>query len=157
MTDAITFMPPDPSLDAPDPARNSRASALRKAAVDKHTQAMTRAEAGIRTLIKNGEDINFRSVARAAGVSLDFLYSQPDLRERIETLRGQQNPKTPARPDGATEAGSVIHTLTESLRRERSANRERVHDLEQRLAAAHGEILRLQRTLRENGLDADRR
>lgn len=136
----------------PDAARARRAETLRKAAADKHDQAVSRAEAGIRKLLKDREPINFRSAARAAGVSLDFLYSQPQLRNRIETLRRQQNPATPARPADASGDGSVIHTLTESLRRERSANRERVKDLEQRLAAAHGEILRLRRQAAEHGL-----
>jgi hypothetical protein len=138
-----------PSSDA---ARTRRAETLRRAAADKHDQAVGRAEAEIHKLLKNREAINFRSVARAAGVSLDFLYSHPELRNRIETLRRQQNPATPARPADVSGDGSVIRTLTESLRRERSANRERVNDLEKRLAAAHGEILRLRRQDAEHGL-----
>ena len=47
----------------------------------------------------------------------------------------------------------MIQTLTQALRRERSTRREQVHELQQKLAAAHGEILRLQRRLREHGLD----
>ncbi|MFB7223810.1 DUF6262 family protein [Streptomyces sp. NPDC056227] len=61
-----------------------------RAAQDKHQQAVQRAEAGIRRLTKESEEINFRTVACAAGVSLDFLYAHTDLRKRIETLRGQQ-------------------------------------------------------------------
>jgi hypothetical protein len=33
--------------------------------------------------------VNFNTVARAAQVSKAYLYSQPDLRERIEALRQQ--------------------------------------------------------------------
>ncbi|UKY55592.1 hypothetical protein [Streptomyces inhibens] len=55
-------------------------------------------------------------------------------------------------PDDST----VIHTLTGALRRERTNHRERVQQLEQRLAAAHGEILRLQRQLREQGVATSR-
>ncbi|MFF4384476.1 DUF6262 family protein [Kitasatospora sp. NPDC001547] len=143
-----------PTASVPDtvPAENRRIVALRQAAQDKHEQAVQRAEAGIRRLVKAGEEINFRAVARAAGVSLDFLYAHTDLRKRIETLRGQQRADhRPLRQEPATDDGTVIHSLTEALRRERAAHRERVQELEQRLAAAHGEILRLQRQIRERG------
>lgn len=137
----------------PNATGDRRADALRKAARDKSDQAVQRAETGIRRLIKDNEEINFRSVARAASVSLDFLYAHADLRRRIETLRSQQ-PRTPRAPAEAASSddGTVIHTLTESLRRQRTTYREQVQELEQRLAAAHGEILRLRRRLSERGL-----
>ncbi|MFI9163506.1 DUF6262 family protein [Kitasatospora aureofaciens] len=146
-----------PTTSIPDaaPAENRRIAALRQAAQDKHKQAVQRAEAGIRQLVKAGEEINFRAVARAAGVSLDFLYAHTDLRKRIETLRGQQRADSqPCRQEPSAEDGTVIYSLTEALRRERTAHRERVQELEQRLAAAQGEILRLQRQLREHGLES---
>jgi hypothetical protein len=111
-----------------------------------------RADAGIRRLLKELADINFRSVARAAGVSLEFLYSQPELRTRIENLRRQQNPATPVRGAESSGDGSVIQTLAEPLRRERSTNREYVKELEQRLAATHEETLRPRRQAAEHGL-----
>jgi hypothetical protein len=75
---------------------------------------------------------------------------------RFDSLGGgrlrQQNPATPARPADVSGDGSVIHTLTESLLREWSANRERVNGLEKRLAAAQGENLRVRRQAAEHGL-----
>ena len=71
-------------------ADDRRARALRQAAQAKRQAAVTRAETAIRTLIKGKQEINFRSVARAAAVSLDFLYGNDDLRTRIEKLRDQQ-------------------------------------------------------------------
>lgn len=139
----------------PDAAQR-RAEALRRAAQAKRDLALTRTEAGIRRLIKTGGEINFRTVARAAEVSLDFLYSHPDLRRRIEDLRDQQrtaeHSASPQREPSPSE-GTVIHTLTTTLRRERATHREHVQELEQRLAAAHGELLRLRRRLQEHGLD----
>jgi parvulin-like peptidyl-prolyl isomerase len=44
----------------------------------------------ITRLIRERQAINFNSVAKAAGVSKAYLYSQPDLRARIETLRQQE-------------------------------------------------------------------
>jgi len=41
-------------------------------------------------LLREQQTINFHTVAKAAGVSKAYLYSQSDLRERIETLRQQE-------------------------------------------------------------------
>lgn len=46
-------------------------------------------EDAIATLLREQKLINFHTVARAAGVSKAYLYSQSDLRERIEALRQQ--------------------------------------------------------------------
>jgi hypothetical protein len=46
-------------------------------------------ENAIATLLREQKPINFHIVAKAAGVSKAYLYSQPDLRERIEALRQQ--------------------------------------------------------------------
>lgn len=80
-------------------AGERRAAALRQAAQAKRQAAVTRTETAIRALIKDKQDINFRSVARAAGVSLDFLHGNDGLRTRIEKLRNQQK-TCPARIPG---------------------------------------------------------
>lgn len=46
-------------------------------------------EEAITTLLREQKPVNFTTVARAATVSKAYLYSQPDLRERIEVLRQQ--------------------------------------------------------------------
>jgi hypothetical protein len=46
-------------------------------------------EDAIATLLREQKLINFNTVAKTAGVSKAYLYSQPDLRERIEALRQQ--------------------------------------------------------------------
>ncbi len=46
-------------------------------------------EDAITTLLREQKLINFNTVAKAACVSKAYLYSQPDLRERIEALRQQ--------------------------------------------------------------------
>jgi intracellular sulfur oxidation DsrE/DsrF family protein len=46
-------------------------------------------EEAIATLLREQKPINFHIVAKAACVSKAYLYSQPDLRERIEALRQQ--------------------------------------------------------------------
>jgi len=134
-------------------AGERRAAALRQAAQAKRQAAVTRTETAIRALIKNQQDINFRSVARAAGVSLDFLYGNDDLRPRIEKLRDQQ--KARHGPDPAPEhadKNDIVHILTEKLRHERDNRRTSVSKLEEQLAAAHGELLRLRRLLQQHGI-----
>jgi hypothetical protein len=134
-------------------AGERRAAALRQAAQAKRQAAVTRTETAIRSLVKNQQDINFRSVARAAGVSLDFLYGNDDLRTRIEKLRDQQK-ACPARDPGPERADSsdIVHILTEKLRLERDTRRTTVGQLEEQLAAAHGELLRLRRLLQQHGI-----
>ena len=130
-----------------------RASALRQAAQAKRQAAVARAEAGIRTLIRNKKEISFRSVARAAGVSLDFLYGNDDIRRRIEKLRNQQTARPAPGPAAEqTDDNDIVHILTEKLRRERDNRRTTVSDLEEQLAAVHGELLRLRRLLQQHGI-----
>lgn len=52
--------------------------------------AKTRAEQGLREMIRRGEPITFRGLAQTAGVSLDFLYRTSEIRRRVEHLRAQQ-------------------------------------------------------------------
>ena len=140
---------------APPTADERRADALRRAAQAKRQAATARADAAIRQLIKEKKDINFRSVARTAGVSLDFLYASTDLRQRVEKLRNQQAAGTASRvlaQPAAAEQDDIVHILTTKLRQERDARRAVISELETQLAAAHGELLRLRRLLHQHGV-----
>ena len=72
------------------PAEQDKIATLRQAAAAKREAAVARAETGIRKLTKTGQPVTFRAVAAAGGVSVDFLYRHPELRARIERLRGHQ-------------------------------------------------------------------
>jgi hypothetical protein len=134
-------------------AADRRAAALRQAAQAKRQAAVTRAETAIRALIKSKQDISFRSVARAGGVSLDFLYGNDDLRTRIEKLRDQQKARPAPDPEPErADTSDIMHILTEKLRRERDTRRITVSQLEEQLAASHGELLRLRRLLQQHGI-----
>jgi Family of unknown function (DUF6262) len=121
---------------------------LRAAAQRKSQATITRAETGLRQMIKDGEPITFRGVARTAGCSIDFLYGNPELRRRIEHLRSQQQ-KQPAaaRADVEADGSNVVRALTAQLAELRRRHREEVHELRAALAAAHGENLELRRRL----------
>jgi len=45
-----------------------------------------------------------------------------------------------------------VHILTEKLRHERDTRRIAVSQLEEQLAAAHGDLLRLRRLLQQHGI-----
>jgi len=142
--------------DTTPTAPERRAAALRRAAQAKQQAAITRTETAIRQLIKDKQEINFRSVARSARVSLDFLYANTSLRQRIEKLRAQETAAArPPAPQAATTAESdLVHSLTVRLREERAARRTAITGLEDQLAAAHGELLRLRRLLQQHGVSA---
>ncbi|MGV9386894.1 DUF6262 family protein, partial [Nonomuraea sp. NPDC003707] len=75
---------------------------LRRAAAAKSAATAQRAEQGLRDMIRRGDPITFRALAQAAGVSLDFLYRNAELRRRVEQLRDQQRATpqpTPTSPD----------------------------------------------------------
>jgi hypothetical protein len=125
------------------PAEQDKIATLRQAAAAKRQAAVARAEAGIRTLAKNGQPITFRAVATTGGVSADFLYRHPELRARIEQLRGQQPRGSQAPPDHSPgpAASGVVATLTARL----TELRRELAETKAQLAVAHGELLALRR------------
>ena len=132
-----------------------RAEALREAAQAKHQAATKRADAALRNLIKSDEQINFRAVATAGAVSVDFLYRHPQLRQRIEHLRAQHNSvpaPAAATPQPNPDDRGVVVALTARLR---DARRE-VAELKAQLAAAHGELLALRRQLPQAAISTDK-
>lgn len=60
---------PDGTSPTPTTAAARRAAALRAAAQAKQPAAVDRAEAGLRAMLKNGQPIEFRALARIAGDS----------------------------------------------------------------------------------------
>ena len=126
------------------PAEQDRIATLRQAAAAKREAAAARAEAGIRKLAKAGQPVTFRAVAAAGGVSVDFLYRHPELRARIERLRGRKpGPAGNAPPGepGTSGASTVVATLTARL----AELRRELAETKAQLAAAHGELLALRR------------
>lgn len=122
---------------------------LRRAAARKSAAVNKRAEQGIQDMVRNGQPVTFRGLARTASVSLDFLYSTADIRRRIEQLRDQQqatapDPKAQHDPD---QPSSVVRTLTAQLTDLKRRHRDEVQQLKQALEAAHGENLELRRRL----------
>ncbi len=92
------------------------------------------------------------SASRSNCRSLAGRGNHPHPRSRIEHLRAQQQTTAaPARPapdpGAASQASSVIRTLTAELTDSKAHHRAEVEQLRQALAAAHGENLLLRRRL----------
>lgn len=64
--------------------------ALKLHAKEKTRIASEKVDRTIRELSLKGERINFNSVATASGVSKAFLYSNDEIKQRIELLRKQE-------------------------------------------------------------------
>ena len=133
---------------------------LKAAAAAPTAGTAARADAGLREMLRTGQPITFRGLARHAGVSLDFLYSSTALRQRIQQLRDQQRnqPSSTASHHDTTGGGaaavvgpettsSVVATFTAQLTDLKHRHREEITRLRRELETAHGENLVLRRRL----------
>jgi Family of unknown function (DUF6262) len=115
------------------------AEPLNQAAAARHRRAVENAEQALRQLDAEGATITFQSIAKLAGVSRQWLYTQPALRAQIERLRD----RAPATNDGvparqrASEAS--LRQRLEALRAENQRLREENANLKTELAIAYGQ------------------
>lgn len=63
---------------------------LRKCAEEKTQVALEKVDKAIRNLSIRGEKVNFNSIVVESGVSKSFLYSNEEVKHRIEDIRLQQ-------------------------------------------------------------------
>jgi hypothetical protein len=115
------------------------AEPLTKAAAARHRRAVERADRALRELDTEGAQISFQAVAARAGVSRQWLYTQPALRAEIERLRDRPPAAVggiPAR-QRATEAS--LRQRLEALRAENQRLREENAGLKAELAIAYGQ------------------
>jgi Family of unknown function (DUF6262) len=122
---------------------------LRKATAARTAAATARAENALVAMIKEGEPVTFRSLAARAGVSLDFLYRNAGIRQRVEHHRmTRPEREEPAAGQARNDhPSSVVRTLTAQLADIRRRHREETAELRQALEQAHGENLLLRRRL----------
>jgi hypothetical protein len=106
---------------------------LRDAAQARHDATLRRAEATLRTLVRQGAPITFSGFAEMAGVSRSWLYRQPQLREQIEKLRQERSSRAPAVP-------SAERASTDSLRQQMHAYREEIARLSKENQALYEQL-----------------
>jgi hypothetical protein len=124
------------------------------AAQDRAEQTRSRALRALRRLDQAGIAVTFEAVAREAGVSRSWLYTQADLRDEIQALRARHQP-TPSAPRTPQRQAASETSL---LRRLQAAN-DRMRQLEQdnhQLRQALAEALGATRTARVTGQNSRR-
>jgi hypothetical protein len=123
-----------------------------QAAARKKSEVKFQAAAdAIAGLVQRGEPVTFQAVQRAAGVSHTFLYSNAQLRDRIENLRGSspRAVRVVAEDDSESNVVVVLTLKLEALRRQ---HRDEISGLRRALEEAHGENLVLRRQLAVHGI-----
>jgi chromosome segregation ATPase len=118
-------MPPDPTP-------------LAAAARRKRGRAQARARSALRELDQQGGAITFQSVARHAGASRQWLYTQPDLRREIDRLRQQRTPARQAVPASERATQASLHQRVELLLEENRRLRAEIKELKTELAFTYG-------------------
>jgi len=131
-------------------SRDRRITALNQAAKAKSKNKTRDADQAIRRLVKRGEPINFQAVQREAGVSHAFLYNHPELRKRIEHLRGTRQMISAEQPADAD--NTIVNTLTRQIADLKKQHRQQLQALRDALERAHGENLDLRRELARRGI-----
>jgi uncharacterized protein DUF6262 len=121
------------------PADNTRF--LVQAAQRRHRQARERAEQAIHAAARSHDRPTIVGIAKAAGVSRSWLYTQTDLIDAVTRLQQRAPAPTRTGRQPAT-VESLQRRLDTALERNRQL-RSDVAELTRRLEAAHGEIRRL--------------
>lgn len=113
---------------------------LAQHARQRHERTLQKASETLTALTEGGERVSIAALATRAGVSRSWIYTQPELRERIEQLQ-QPSSHINRRGDGATRASD------ESLRRRLDLAHQRItqlrnenQQLREALAHAHGQL-----------------
>ena len=83
------------------------------AATRRHELARSKAIRAVRELDAAGTTVTFESVARAAGVSRSWLYTQPDIRDEVLRLRdlGSRAPGTSVPAHHRSSGASLLRRL----------------------------------------------
>lgn len=115
------------------------ATPLAAAAARKHHVALERAGGALRDLDASGQAINFQAVARAAGVSRQWLYQQPELRAEIERLRDRQPRRADGIPAAQRASEASLRQRNRALLDENQRLRTENAQLKDELALAYGE------------------
>ena len=115
------------------------AAPLAEAAARRHELTRAKVIQALRELDRAGTPVTFAAVASAAGVSRSWLYTQPDIRDQIQRLRGTSNHRpASAIPASQRATGASLRArLTAALQRNQALADENAR-LRRQLAHALG-------------------
>lgn len=105
----------------------------------RHEQTLQQAQTALADMVKNGETITISRLASKAGVSRSWIYTQPDLRSKIE--QAQQDTRSTSRAPAGSQASAEslkrrLELAHQTLARLRAENLQ----LKQDLARVHGQL-----------------
>jgi integrase len=114
---------------------------LHTAAARRRERTLQRARDGLRQLEADGGPITFDLVARTAGVSRAWLYTEPAIRDAIPRLRAAHRPTTSSAVPASQRASdaSLLRRLEAAHARNRELDTE-IRQLREQLARAHGQL-----------------
>lgn len=125
---------------------------LKEAAEAKKEEALEKTEKAIVELTKAGQSISFPTVAKAADVSVSYLYKYDEIKERIAHLREQQKRTTRkssilhTQPASDKSKAVIIHTLKEENKKLRAE----IEGLRRHIEVIQGRAYELERVGEEN-------
>ena len=117
-----------------------RVVALSAAATRRSQAAQARARTALRALDARGEQVTFKAVAHAAGVSRQWLYTQPKLRAEIEQRRASTEPAERAVPARERASENSLRHRNRALLEENQRLRAELAAVKDELAVALGEL-----------------
>lgn len=113
---------------------------LNKLHEQRRAETRQKVDDAIKRLIKANENINFNSVASESGVSKKTLYNNPDIRERIESLRHQQaqvpKPSQVKRQMDENNKDALIASLKRKIKKLEEENKQ----LREQLKVAYADV-----------------
>jgi hypothetical protein len=112
---------------------------LRDAAARRSSDAIARGRAALAERARRGEQISFQAVAREAGVSRQWLYTQPELRAEIEQARAARVASaSDCVPPAERSSEASLRQRGEGLLEENRRLRQENGELREELALAYG-------------------
>jgi predicted Zn-dependent protease len=123
---------------------NVQTRAIRAAAATRSDDAAARARRVLREMAKRGAAVNFAAIAAAAGVSRQFLYTHPELRQEIELLRDEQHSELSRLPVAERASDASIRARLRGALDDNQRLREENARLREELALAHGRVRELE-------------
>jgi len=112
---------------------------LNQAAAARRQRTVQRAERALRELDAEGAAISFQAVALRAGVSRQWLDTQPALRAEIEQLRDRARARTDGVPARQRATEASLRQRLDTVRAENRRLREENASLRTELAIAYGQ------------------
>lgn len=116
-----------------------RADRLAQHARARHEHTLRRAHEALASMAGAGEPVTVSRLAGKAAVSRSWIYTQPELRDRIAQLQQTQTRSPRRNDDRRASEGSLRHRLTLAHQRITQLRAEN-HQLRQSLARAHGQL-----------------